>query len=88
MAIGRVLLEEPNLADLLGGLLSDEEVALAPHDLEESGVGGGSGGRRLDAIEQLVVVEGQPARLGRRDRPFLPGMAASADPGRPRAPLP
>ena len=73
-----VLLEREQLravADPLGGLLSHEEVTVAADYLEQPLVLLLLGPECLDAMQQLVVVQGQPALFGDRllVRPFAPG---------------
>ena len=55
-----VLLQPVVVPDLLGRLLADEEVARAPHHLQEVGVRVVAGGQALD-VEQQVVVVSEPA---------------------------
>jgi len=61
VAVVRVLLEQARVADLLGGLLADEEVAIAANDLEQGLVGLFPGHGGLHLIQQIVVVQGEPA---------------------------
>ena len=65
MAVAGERLEPLGVADPLGRLLPDEEVAGAPHDRDEVVVVGVVGGQRLDPEDELVVRERQPALVAR-----------------------
>jgi hypothetical protein len=56
--------EQAAVADPLRRLLADEEVAVALHDPHELVVCVLLGTQGLDAMQELVVREGQPALLG------------------------
>ena len=63
MAVARERLQPLRVADPLGRLLADEEVAAAPDDGEEVVVVGVIGGQRLDPEDEIVVRQRQPARV-------------------------
>jgi hypothetical protein len=62
-------LQPLGVADALGGLLPDEEVAAAPDDGEQVLVVRVVRGQRLDAEDELVVRQCQPARVARKGTP-------------------